>query len=106
MGLLKRIGSLLGGGEAGAGRTADDGLYFYVQCNRCGERLRIRVDQRNELLPDYDRGGYSLRKEMMDSRCFQLMYAEMTFDDRYNVVSQEVTGGRFISQLEYDEQET
>jgi hypothetical protein len=103
MGLLKRIGSVFGGGEGEARPPADDGLYFYVQCNRCGEKLRIRVDRRNELQRDFDTGGFFVRKEMMDGRCFQLMYAEITFDGRYNVVHQDVTGGRFITPEEYEE---
>jgi hypothetical protein len=101
MGLLKRISSLFGGGESEARPPADNGLYFYVQCNCCGEKLRIRVDCSNELQRDYDTGGFFLRKEMMDGRCFQLMYAEISFDDRYRVICQDVTGGRFITRDEY-----
>jgi len=39
----------------------------------------------------------------MDDRCFQLMRAEVQFDERYNILSQELTGGRFITKEEYDQ---
>jgi hypothetical protein len=97
MSFLKKISSLLQGGEA-----PDDALTFYVRCNRCGEKLRIRVDKRHDLTPDYERGGYFLRKEVMDSRCFQLMYAELRFDENHNIVSRDISGGKFITPEEYE----
>jgi len=101
MSFLKKIGSLVKGGEA----PADDAIYLYVRCNQCGEKLRIRVDKRHDLTPDYERGGYYLRKEMMDSRCFQLMYAELRFDASHNVVSRNISGGEFITKEEYEREE-
>jgi len=98
MGLLKKISSLLSGGGERNG-----GYYFYVECSNCGERLRIRADRRNDLFPNYDTGGFILRKEMMDGRCFRLMYATIEFDRGYNVISREIDGGRFISREEYEE---
>ncbi len=103
MGLLKRIGSVFGSGGSSRDVPRDDGLYFYVQCDHCGARLRIRVDRHNDLLPDYDSGGFHLRKEMLDSRCFRLMYAELSFDRQYNIVGQEISGGHFITREEFEE---
>lgn len=80
----------------------DDGLYFYVRCGNCGRALRIRVNKQADLLPDWDRGGYSLTKEMMDDKCFRLMRAEMTFDSSLKVTSQTIEGGAFITREEYE----
>src|SRR3712207_3199326 len=85
---------------------ADEGLYFYVRCGNCGRALRVRLDKRHDLLPDWDQGGYTLTKEMMDDRCFRLMRAEMTFDQNYVVKSQTIEGGEFITQAEYEAQTT
>jgi hypothetical protein len=75
---------LFGGGASAS--PADDGLYLYVRCNNCQSPLRVRIDPRNELSPEFDEGegvgGYILRKEMMDSKCFRLMYATLRFDTR------------------------
>jgi hypothetical protein len=38
----------------------------------------------------------------MDSKCFRLMAAEITFDSAYRIQSQEVQGGRFLTQAEFD----
>ena len=80
----------------------DEGMYLYVRCGNCGRVLRIRVDKRHDLLTDYDNGGFTLVKEMMDDKCFRLMRAEMAFDRAYNVTSQHIEGGTFITKEEYE----
>jgi hypothetical protein len=97
MGLRDRLRKFLGSEEA------DDALHFYVQCDRCGARLHIRVSKQYDLLPDYQGdAAYILHKEMMDDRCFTLMYATVRFDKDYNVLSAEIEGGRFISREEFE----
>ena len=101
MNFLRR---LFGGGSEGNSES-DPGLYLYVKCSRCGEPLRVRVDTRNELSPEYgdmEASGYVLRKEMMDSKCFRLMYATIHFDGRKREVSREIEGGEYISREEYE----
>jgi hypothetical protein len=38
----------------------------------------------------------------MDSKCFRLMAAEIVFDSAYRVHSQEIQGGRFLTQAEFE----
>ncbi len=99
MSLLKKIGALF----AGSQDKGNGGYYFYVECDRCGEKLRIRADKHSDLSPNYEGGGFTLNKEIMDGRCFQLMYATIEFDSGYHVVSREIEGGRFITREEYEE---
>ncbi len=77
-------------------------VWLYVQCGRCGTPLAVRVDRRNELTPDYESGGYHLRKEMMDSKCFQLMHGEMHFDAQGRVTSKNLDQGNFLTREEYE----
>jgi hypothetical protein len=100
MKLLKRLRGLVGG----EGRPSDsDGIYFYVRCGRCGQKLKVRADRRFDLTRDLDEGGYVLHKEMMDGTCFSLMYATVRFDENKRIISQEVEGGEFISEEEFNE---
>ena len=97
MGFLKK---LFQGGNTDSGDP--NGIYFYVQCDNCGEKLRLRADKRHDLLRDFETGGLNWNKEIMDGRCFRLMYARVVLDSRYRVQSQEIEGeGHFISQEEY-----
>jgi hypothetical protein len=49
-----------------------------------------------------EEGGYYVRKEIMDSKCFRLMAAEITFDGSYRIQTQEIRGGRFMTQAEFE----
>ena len=73
MGFLKKLfSSVLGGG----GEDEGDIHREYVRCSRCGEKIPVRVDLRNELTPQYDEGegAYYVRKGVLGSGenyCFQ-----------------------------------
>jgi hypothetical protein len=98
MGLLDKLWSLFGGKGAGGG---DDAVHIHVECERCKSIVHVRLDRRHDISARED-GGYYVRKEIMDGRCFRLMTAEITFDSAYRVLSQEVQGGRFVSAAEYE----
>jgi hypothetical protein len=82
-----------------------DALWLYVRCSRCGTPLAVRVDARNELSADYEHGGYVLSKEMMDSKCFTLMRAQVRFDAQRRVVEQSVEKGEWLTREEYQRME-
>lgn len=95
MGFLAR---LFGGKST---KEADDAIHLYVECGRCKAKVHVRLDRRHDLSQG-EGGGFFVRKEIMDSKCFRLMAAEVTFDSSYRVQTQEVQGGRFISKEECD----
>jgi hypothetical protein len=97
MGLLSKLGSWFGG----QGGTVDDAIHIYVECERCKAKVHVRLDRRHDISGRED-GGYYVRKEIMDSTCFRLMAAEITFDSAYRIQSQECQGGRFLSPAEYE----
>ena len=98
MGLLKKLGAFFGGTGSG-GR--DDAVHVYVECGRCQSKVHVRLDRRNDISAR-EEGGYYVRKEIMDSKCFRLMPAEITFDASYRIQTQAVQGGRFTSREEYE----
>ncbi len=101
MGWLSR----LFGSSSSRGGNNGNVLWLYVRCDRCGTALSVRVNRANELTPDYQAGGYYIRKEMMDGKCFQLMYAELHFDAHGNEISREIERGKFITREEYEASE-
>ena len=98
MGLLDKLSSLFGAKGVG-GR--DDAIHIYVECERCKSKVHVRLDRRHDISLRED-GGYYVRKEIMDSKCFRLMAAEITFDSAYRIQSQEVQGGRFLTKEEFE----
>jgi len=78
------------------------GIYVYVKCDNCGEKLRIRADKRHDLMRDYETDELIWKKEIMDARCFQIMYATVVFDGAHHVRSRAIEGqGHFITEEEY-----
>jgi hypothetical protein len=83
-------------------------LYLYVQCSRCGEKLRARVDTWNELTPEFegnsdDPSSYFCRKVLMGEKlCFQPVELSLKFDKNRLLINQEITGGVFIVRAEFD----
>jgi hypothetical protein len=101
MGFLKK---LFGGGDGGAPSSSDkDGFFVYVQCDRCQAPVRLRINRQHDL--NYSDDGYVWRKTIVDSRCFQQIPTVVHFDRSLNVISQEIEGGHFISQSEYEQAE-
>jgi hypothetical protein len=98
MGLLDKLSSLFGAKGAG---EADDAIHIYVECERCKSKVHVRLDRRHDISLR-EEGGHYVRKEIMDSTCFRLMAAEITFDGAYRIQSQEIQGGRFLTQAEFD----
>lgn len=98
MGLLDKLSAMFGGKPAVG---ADDAIHIYVECGRCKAKVHVRLDRRHDISLRED-GGYYVRKEIMDAKCFRLMAAEITFDSAYRIQSQDVQGGRFLTRAEFE----
>jgi hypothetical protein len=82
------------------------GHWLYVQCDRCGEKIRTRVDLRNDLSVRYGKTDRDTtrfcRKTVVGSgRCFQEIEVELTFDAHRQLIDRHIQGGNFISEEEY-----
>ena len=98
MGFLKR---LFGGEKSEKPYVDERGIYFYAQCEKCGSLVRVRADKQYDL--QQADGGYVWHKTLVDSKCFQRMQAVVHLDGRYQVTSQELSNGRFITKADYDD---
>ena len=97
--------NIFGGGSSSSApesKSDPNAMWLYIQCNKCGAPVAIRVDTRNDITTDYETGGRYLRKEIMDSTCFQLIYATVQFDASNNIVEKSIDKGKFLTKAEYD----
>ena len=87
----------------GLGEPSGDphGIFFYVQCDRCGATVRLRVHKMHDL--NREGAGFVWRKTIVDSRCFKPMPTTVTFDNHYQVTHEEIEGGRYVTEAEYAE---
>jgi hypothetical protein len=103
MEFLKRITQLF---ASSPGRQEENAIWIYVRCGRCGEKIRTRVDLRNDLSIEYGEGGpttYFTRKVIIgEQRCYQPIEVELIFNERRQIINQEISGGEFITKEEYE----
>lgn len=104
MGFLKK---LLGGSDRphsksspSASNADPQGVYFYVQCDRCGAPVRLRADKQHDLLNEGN--GYTWHKTIVDNRCFRPMPTVVYLNAAYEMTAHEITGGRYISRDEFE----
>jgi hypothetical protein len=96
MGFFK---NLFGGGKEKQ-YVDKTGIYFYAQCDNCGSGVRVRADKQHDLMSSG--GGYMWNKTIVDNRCFRRMQAVVQLDRSYQVTHSELSGGKFISEAEYE----
>jgi hypothetical protein len=108
MNFLKRLTSLFSTPSASPGRY----YTVYVQCNRCGEKIRGQIDMLNDLSIDYGVGEgdekgdgqvtYFVRKGLVgEARCFQTIEVELAFDKDRRLIDRQIKGGKFLEEEEY-----
>ncbi len=106
MGLWDWLKSALGGGSGGGADGDRNALYLYVRCGRCGDVVRVRVNTANELQQDFSESdgvaGYSLRKVVVDAKCFRPIEVTIAFDGRRRERSREIEGGQFVTREEFE----
>ncbi len=83
-------------------------MYLYVQCAKCGEKLRARVDVWNELTPEYDGKSddavsYFCRKVLVgEKQCYQPIELKLKFDRNHKLTEKNIIGGKFIEEDDYE----
>ncbi len=78
-------------------------LWVYSQCDKCGEKFRTLIRKYNDLTPTYkvDGPAYILKKELIGASCPSRINLHLEFDRSYRKISEEITGGHFITEEEY-----
>ena len=81
-------------------------LWIYVACSRCGEAIRVRTDRRYDLVSEMRDPGevgpaYTLHKDIVGAQCFQRIAVDVAFDHRLQVVERRISGGRWLTEKEY-----
>ena len=106
MGLFDGLRRLFGGSRT----SADHGVYYYVRCTKCGEKIRFRVDLRWDLAPHYEgddqASSFSVTKHIVGQKCFRPIEVTLDFDRNRKETGNSVKGGELITESEYAATET
>ena len=104
MGLWDQLRRLVGGPS---GQAADNGIYVYLRCDRCGDRVRIRISPTSDLQQEFDGesdrvNGYFVRKMVVDQRCFRPIEVTMRFDASRRETERTIEGGTFLTREAFE----
>jgi hypothetical protein len=95
MGIFRKLSSLV------TSSPKDTSFWIAVQCGRCGEIIRTRVDLNNDLSAEYGEAegetAYYSRKVLIGKEgCYVPIEVELKFDAHRNLVEKRVKGGKFM----------
>lgn len=99
MNFFKKLSRILTGGTQLSG---DIGLYYYAQCHRCQEVIRVRINPMNDLSQKDDGHGYFARKVVVGQRCYNRVEIEFEYDPNRNLIGNEVSGGKLVDKAAYE----
>jgi hypothetical protein len=95
--MLKKLAArLFGRGPSG---RPEKGFFLIIRCSTCGEEFNLFINKSTDLSQDFDEQGgvtYFLNKEIIGSRCRNLIRVNMEFDRARNLVSRGIENGEFI----------
>jgi len=97
MGILDKLKSFL--------TPPPDVVSLYLVCNRCGEKLKLRIHMNSEVSQADNGKTFFCQKEALSTKCFQRIPIRVEFDSRRRMVRKEIEGGRFITQAEFESTE-
>lgn len=85
----------------------DNGLYYYVRCDRCQDRVKVRISPSSELQQEFDDTGvrgYAVRKVVIDQRCFRPIELRLRFDAARRETAREIEGGTLLTREAFEAQ--
>lgn len=109
MGIFSRIFRSRTRGKQGyTTKDGTHGIWIYLQCDKCSEKIAVRLRTTSELQrregseAEQGPGEYFIQKTVVGSNCYQRIEATVDFDSRYNVVGSQVKNGRLLTVAEYE----
>ena len=78
---------------------SQQGFFLKARCTECGETFNLFINTATDFLQDFDKDGnvtYALRKEIVGSRCRNLIQVRMALDGSKKLQSKTIENGEFI----------
>lgn len=81
-----------------------DAVWVYLQCEKCGEKLALRLRKSSEIQREEGQAAYQMfiNKTVIGNKCFNRMQLRLEFDGMYRVINRQLKNGKFITKEEYE----
>ncbi|WP_286169666.1 hypothetical protein [Halocella sp. SP3-1] len=79
-------------------------MFIFIQDNKCGHKIKILLRKSYDISRVYNDKSVCFRvnKGVICNNCYHKINLRIDFDKRYNIVNQEIDGGKVISEEEYN----
>lgn len=80
----------------------DNFIKVNIKCKRCGEEINVGFRKTSDISRIYENddapsgSSFMIRKEVLGSKCSNLIYLTIYFDEGFRIVSKEIEGGEFL----------
>lgn len=77
-------------------------IIYRIRCDRCGEEIEIKLRRSSDISRVYEGeenppgAAFFVRKEILGSRCNNLIYLSLYFGENFNLISRDITGGKLV----------
>jgi len=77
-------------------------LKLKVKCKKCSEEIVVNIRKSSDFSRVYEEdnppagSAFFLRKEILGSKCNNLIYVTEYFDENFRLISKEIQGGEFL----------
>ncbi len=93
----------------GYSRMQGNGVWVFVQCTKCQEKIRLRLRRTDELQRSEEKGAgaFFVNKTIMGKQCFTRIDAHFQFDATYRILKEhsELKNGKLISEREFEQEQ-
>jgi len=81
---------------------SDNFIKISVKCKRCGEEINVGLRKTSDFSRVYENdeapsgSSFMIRKEVLGSKCSNLINLTIFFDEGFRIISKEIEGGEFL----------
>lgn len=88
------------------GKKYDNIVNIYLKDSKCGNKIKVLLRKSYDIQRVYDEGkeaAFMINKVIICDKCFNKITIDIKFDKKYNIISREIEGGKYITEEEYSE---
>ncbi len=80
-------------------------IRIYLQDNKCGEKIEVLLRKSYDIQRVYEDSNayYKITKVVVCTKCYNKIKINITFDKNYNIITNKIENGKFITKEEYNE---
>lgn len=80
-------------------------IRIYLQDNKCGEKIEVLLRKSYDIQRVYEDSNayYKITKVVVCTKCYNKIKINITFDKNYNIITNKIKNGKFITKEEYNE---